>query len=413
MGSVLDRSVPRPAYEAVLDSYAGTAPIKVLSGVRRCGKSTLLKMLADRLSDQGVPSQNILYRRLDGYDVPLQPTVEWLDALLAQAVEGRVRDAPLCVFLDEVQEVPGWERAVRRLHASGLADIYLTGSNAFLLSSDLTTYLSGRYVQIPVYPLSFGEYRDFVVRMGLGPRSDDELLLRYVRFGGMPGIFEVDPFSDTAVARQLEAVHDTVVLNDVAKRFKVRDVDLLQKLVRYVFSTSGNLFSSNKIAAALTSMGRKTNVETVDAYIDALTRAFLIYPCFQAGLGGKAVLRPQRKLYVPDAGLRNLANGFNQRDLGFAVEGVVYMELVRRGYTVSVGAAPVGEVDFVAAKGGERRYLQVCDSVANPETLARELRPLEALGDSFPKEVVVRDPWGCGTTEKGIRVVALGEWLLG
>lgn len=413
MAEVEREYIPRPAYDAVLDSYRNTEPIKVLSGVRRCGKSSLLSMLTRRLQAQEIPESNLFYKKLDSFDVPLEPTAAWLEDLLRSALAQRDQNNPFYVFLDEIQEVPGWEKVVRRLHTERVADIYLTGSNAFLLSSDLATYLSGRYIEIPVWPLSFTEYQEFsrIADNGSVNLSKDELFSRYVRYGGMPGLFDKPSFTEDLVMKELTAIHDTVILNDVAKRFDLRDIDLLEKLVRYVYSTSGNLYSLRKISGTLTSMGRKTNPLTIDTYLNALRQAFLVLSCEQAGLAGKTVLQPQQKLYAPDTGLRNREIGFRPQDIGFQLENVVYCELRRRGYEVHVGAGESGEVDFVADRKDERLYVQVCDKMGEDATFERELKSIEAIHDSFPKIVLTRDSLAWGTTDAGIRIRSLIDWL--
>lgn len=413
MAEVEREYIPRPAYDAVLDSYRNTEPIKVLSGVRRCGKSSLLSMLTRRLQAQEIPESNLFYKKLDSFDVPLEPTAAWLEDLLRSALAQRDQNNPFYVFLDEIQEVPGWEKVVRRLHTERVADIYLTGSNAFLLSSDLATYLSGRYIEIPVWPLSFTEYQEFsrIADNGSVNLSKDELFSRYVRYGGMPGLFDKPSFTEDLVMKELTAIHDTVILNDVAKRFDLRDIDFLEKLVRYVYSTSGNLYSLRKISGTLTSMGRKTNPLTIDTYLNALRQAFLVLSCEQAGLAGKTVLQPQQKLYAPDTGLRNREIGFRPQDIGFQLENVVYCELRRRGYEVHVGAGEAGEVDFVADRKDERLYVQVCDKMGEDATFERELKSIEAIHDSFPKIVLTRDSLAWGTTDTGIRIRSLIDWL--
>lgn len=406
--------IPRPSYDSLLDSHLDTEPIKVLSGVRRCGKSSLLRMLAERLLAKGVPEENILYKKLDSFDTPLEPTSAWLDGLVRQTLAERRNSSPFYVFLDEVQEVPGWEKVVRRLHTEQVADIYLTGSNAFLLSSDLATYLSGRYIEVPVWPLSFSEYVDFshAADPCADELSQEDLFSRYVRYGGMPGLFDRPGFEEEFVAKELTAIHDTVILNDVAKRFDLRDIDLLEKLVRYVYSTSGSLFSARRISDALTSMGRKTNPATVDSYLDALRRAFLVHRCEQEGIAGKTVLQPMQKLFAPDTGLRNREIGFRPQDIGYQLENVVFCELRRRGYEVHVGAGASCEVDFVADRQDERIYVQVSSNVIEKETLDRELKSLEAVHDAFPKIVLTRDSLFWGTTGSGIVIRSLIGWLL-
>ena len=403
----------RPSYMRILEETLETPSIKVLSGIRRCGKSTLLRLFEKKLRKKGTPSENIVNIQLDSFDVPLEPDAAWLDELLVDRSRQANSAHPLYVLLDEVQEVEGWERPIRRLYESGWARIYLTGSNAFLLSSDLATYLSGRYIEIPVFPLSFKEYCDFAdCRKGHVDKNPAGLFDAYLRFGGMPGLFASTDFTEEAVTRELGAIRDTVLLNDVAKRFGIRDIALLEKLLRYVYSTSGNLFSANRVAGALTSMGRKTNPETVDNYLDVLKRAFALYDCTQMGLKGKAVLQPQRKYYAPDTGLRNLESGFRMQDIGFQLENIVFMELIRRGYEVNVGTLSHGEVDFVAQKRSDRAYFQICETLLDEDTRKREVSPLEAVGDSYAKVILTRDASAVGTTESGIRIMSLVDWLL-
>ena len=404
--------IARPRYDAMLDACLDEPSIKVLSGVRRCGKSTLLLMLVRRLQSKGVPPQNIFYRKLDSFDTPLEPDALWLEAQIRNALAQRRPEAPFYLFLDEIQEVKGWERVIRRVHTDRIATICLTGSNAFLLSSDLATYLSGRYIQIPIFPLSFKEYLLFSESTHRTEPTIEGLFARYIRYGGMPGLFESASFEEGPVYRELTAVHDTVILNDVARRFELRDVDLLEKLVRYIYSTSGNLFSSRKIAGALTSAGRKTNVSTIDSYLNALERAFLVSSCEQVGVAGKEVLQPLRKLYAPDTGLRNREIGFASKDIGFQLENAVFCELQRRGYSVGVGAGKNGEVDFVATRRADKLYIQVADTMVSEQTLEREKVSLAAIGDSFPKIILTRDALAWGTTPEGIRIQDVAGWLL-
>ncbi len=405
--------ISRPSYEKVLRDTLDNPSIKVLIGVRRCGKSSLLKMLARSLASDGVPEENLLYKKMDTFDVPLEPSAAWLDEMLSSSLAAAKSASPLYVFLDEIQEVKGWEKPVRRLHESGRARIYLTGSNAFLLSSDLATYLSGRYIEIPVSPLSFKEYCGFVDHFrSEGDAGVPGLFARYMRYGGMPGLFAASAFASDSAARELSAIRDTVLLNDVAKRFGIRDIDLLEKLLRYVYRTSGNLFSANRVSGALTSMGRKTNPETIDNYLSALRRAFALYECEQIGLRGKEILQPQKKYYAPDTGLRNLETGFQMQDIGFQLENIVFMELVRRGYSVGVGTLPTGEIDFVAQRRADRVYIQVCETLLDESTRERELAPLNTINDAFPKIILTRDAAAEGITDKGVQIKLVTDWLL-
>ena len=229
----------------------------------------------------------------------------------------------------------------------------------------------------------------------------------------MPGLFALRELTQEGTARELSAIMDTVVLNDVARRLNLRDVALLQRLIAYLFSTSGNLFSTNKVVGALTNMGRRTSSETIDNYINALEQAFIVREASQTGLQGKTVLAPLRKFYPVDLGLRNLATRFRAGDTGFQLENLVFNELIRRGYYIEVGALRTGEVDFVATRADERLYVQVTETMLGEKTRERELTPLLAVRDAFPKMVLTLDRLGLGVTEEGIRVANTIDWVLG
>ena len=405
--------IPRPLYDKVIDSFVGTPEVKVLVGVRRCGKSSLLALLANRLRGRGVPDRCIVQLKLDGYDVPLNPDARWLDVQICLRLADVAADETAYVLLDEVQEVAGWEDVVRRVNTLPNVQVFIAGSNARVLSGELATLLAGRYVEIPVYPLGFEEYISLAKAFGWDVESSEGLLSDYVTFGGMPALFAYARGDVGAYERVLSGIFDTVILKDVVGRSHVKDVDLLEKVVRYVFSTSGNLFSTKRVVDALASAGRKASQETVDNYLAALVNAKVMTACEQQGLAGKEVLRPQRKFYPMDNGLRNLTIGFNRtRDTGYQLEAVVFNELVRRGWKAGVGALTAGEVDFVATRRDERLYIQVCQSVLDETTFAREVASLEAIQDSFPKVVLVADRWKTGVTSSGIRVVNLADWLL-
>lgn len=412
-GSHMDRRrpIPRPAYDGKLEKSLGSPNIKVLTGIRRCGKSTLLSMLVARMEAQGFPSSNIFYRKFDQFGMPVNPDAEWL---LSELIEARRHADPALsfrVFLDEVQEVHGWEKVVRQLHTDRACDVFITGSNAYVLSSDLSTFLAGRYERIDVYPLSFREYCDFSQVYATSLR-EDERFRSYATFGGMPGLFELPSLDEQSIGDELSTLFDAIILNDVARRASISDMDLLTKLIRYAYSTSGSLFSTKKISDALTSMGRKVKPETVDNYLAALFRAFALYECEQEGLAGKRVLRPLRKLYPADTGFRNLPNGFNGSDIGYQLENIVFMELVRRGFTPFVGALQNSEIDFVAKRGDDRLYIQVTASLLDEDVYQRELAPLKTVSDSFPKMILTLDGWREGVTDSGIRIQRLEDWLL-
>ncbi|MDO4854601.1 MAG: ATP-binding protein [Coriobacteriia bacterium] len=404
--------VSRPDYEQRLRKLRETEDIKVLTGVRRCGKSSLLHWLKSDLLSNGVEECNIFYCRLDAFGAPVNPNAEWLQSEISQAISNSNQSKCFYVLLDEIQDVQSWERIVRQLHTRPNTDVYITGSNAYVLSSDLATLIGGRYVEVKVQPLSFAEYLSFAEAYGLSFDSKAAAFAEYLRYGGMPALFHLKERTVEELSQLLRTIYETVILNDVAARTKINDLDLLSKLVRYVFSTSGSLFSTNKITNTLTSNGRKTRPETIDGYLRALTDALILYECEQMGLAGKEILRPQRKFYPVDTGLRNLMRNFAPGDSGFQIENVVHNELTRRGWKPTVGTLRAGEVDFVAEKAQERCYVQVSESIADPSTYERELAPLNAIDDAWPKYVLTADYLNCGTTENGIQIVNIIDWLL-
>ena len=406
--------INRPQYMNLLESYRGSEHIKVLQGIRRCGKSSLLEMLRARLLTEGVPACNIYRRRFDEFGLPLEFTAQQLTDELQRMLSGSDDAQMRYVFLDEIQEVQGWPKVVRGLHTLENVDVYITGSNAHLLSTDLATVLAGRTVTIDVHPLSFKEYLEFTRTLfaDRAQLSHDELFADYVRFGGMPTLFALREFNEESIARELGSVYDTVILRDVAQHLQIRDLPLLNRLVTYLFSTSGNLFSTRKIVGALVSGGRKTSAETAESYIDGLMRAFILFEATQFGLQGKDLLNPLRKFYAEDCGLRNIANGFSSRNYGFQLENVVATELRRRGYDVHVGRLRGAEIDFVAQRFDGRTYIQVTETMLDEAIRERELAPLQALHDSFPKTVLTLDRFRLGMTPDGIEIRNIVDWLL-
>ena len=407
------RYVNRPEYEDQLRRLRDTEDVKVLTGVRRCGKSTLLQWLKDDLLACGVQQHNVFYRRMDMFGMPVSPTAEWLVSELTESLQHSDSEAPFYVLLDEIQDVANWERVVRQLHTRPNIDVYITGSNAYVLSSDLATLIGGRYVELKIQPLSFAEYCEFATAYGLSFSNEEAAFAEYLRYGGMPALFHLKERTQDQVAQLLRTVYETVILNDVAARAHISDLDLLGKLIRYVFSTSGSLFSTSKIANTLTSAGRKTRPETVDSYLRALVDALILYECEQEGLAGKEVLRPQRKFYPVDTGLRNLMRNFAIGDVGYQIENVVHNELLHRGWSVTVGVLRAGEVDFVAERAQERVYVQVTESMSDEAARKRELAPFGLIDDAWPKCVLTTDRLYCGVTDQGYRIANVIDWLLG
>lgn len=401
--------IARDKLTDTLRSHRNTPEIKVLTGVRRCGKSTLLEHYAQSLLDDGVPASNIFTRRFDSFDTPIGYSATDLHADLMQATQ-EARPGPFYVFLDEIQDVPGWEEVVRRLHSRDDTDVYITGSNARLLSGELATHLTGRYITIPVYPLSFDEYQRHHRAQGTTD-STDQLFSKYMMFGGMPGLFVTGQPDQDKATEILTSIYESIVMKDVAGRYGIRDIATLEKLSRYLFSTSGNLFSVNKVANTLASAGANASYATVDNQISALERSFIVYSAQQERMRGKELLRPQRKFYPVDNGFRNLATGFNGSDRGAQLEGIVFMELQRRGYDVTIGSLPDGEIDFIAKRGNDKQYIQVTLNMTEEQTRERELAPLRRLGDAFPRTVLTLDWHSEGMTDEGIHITNVMDWL--
>lgn len=401
--------IARDKLTDTLRNHRNTPEIKVLTGVRRCGKSTLLEHYAQSLLDDGVPASNIFTRRFDSFDTPIGYLATDLHADLMQATQ-ESRPGPFYVFLDEIQDVPGWEEVVRRLHSRDDTDVYITGSNARLLSGELATHLTGRYITIPVYPLSFDEYQRHHRAQGTTD-STDQLFSKYMMFGGMPGLFATGQPDQDKATEILTSIYESIVMKDVAGRYGIRDIATLEKLSRYLFSTSGNLFSVNKVANTLASAGANASYATVDNQISALERSFIVYNAQQKRMRGKELLRPQRKFYPVDNGFRNLATGFNGSDRGAQLEGIVFMELQRRGYDVTIGSLPDGEIDFIAKRGNNKQYIQVTLNMTEEQTRERELDPLRRLGDAFPRTVLTLDWHSEGMTDEGIHITNVMDWL--
>lgn len=401
--------IARDKLTDTLRSHRNTPEIKVLTGVRRCGKSTLLEHYAQSLLDDGVPASNIFTRRFDSFDTPIGYSATDLHADLMQATQ-ESRPGPFYVFLDEIQDVPGWEEVVRRLHSRDDTDVYITGSNARLLSGELATHLTGRYITIPVYPLSFDEYQRHHRAQGTTD-STDQLFSKYMMFGGMPGLFATGQPDQDKATEILTSIYESIVMKDVAGRYGIRDIATLEKLSRYLFSMSGNLFSVNKVANTLTSAGANASYATVDNQISALERSFIVYSAQQERMRGKELLRPQRKFYPVDNGFRNLATGFNGSDRGAQLEGIVFMELQRHGYDVTIGSLPDGEIDFIAKRGNNKQYIQVTLNMTEEQTRERELAPLRRLGDAFPRTVLTLDWHSEGMTDEGIHITNVMDWL--
>ena len=394
--------VLRPQYMNTLRQYRDVPLVKILAGIRRCGKSTILEMLRDDLIAGGVAADRVIFLRYtsEDFDDGMTDRDMYKDIRSRMIGEGRYY-----LLLDEVQEIEGWEKAVNSLLENADTDIYVTGSNSKLMSSEISTYLTGRYVSIPVYTLSFAEFLDF--RQG-DRRSVKELLNEYIRMGGFP-IVALGNFDERSAYQIVEGIYTSVVTNDITRRHNITNYDLFNRVVKYVVENVGKTFSANAIVKFLKSEGRSLSVEAVYNYLSWLEKAFVIYRCQRYDLQGKSVLKTQEKFYLADPSLKYCIMGFNPKSIASMLENVVYFELRRRGYEVYIGKNESREIDFVAVRRDERIYVQVCRQL--PEESDREVANLLEIKDHYPKYVVTLDELAAGNIN-GVRIVHLADFLL-
>ncbi len=396
--------IKRELYLKKLLSLKDQPIIKVLTGMRRAGKSTLLDLLEEAFMAAGVPKAQIIHLNFEWMALDEIRDYHQLYALLQERMRGQ---QTVYLLLDEIQLVEHWERAVNSLFAERRADIYLTGSNAKLLSSEIATLLAGRYALIEVYPLSFREYLMFLPE---AEREADAAFQRYLQYGGLP-IVPGMPQDEDLIQTVLSGIYNTVLMKDIVQRNAVRDPDLLERIVRFLTAHVGSAVSTSKISGYLTSQGRKTSPTTIDNYLKMLSDAFIFYRAERYDIKGKQYLKTQEKYYIVDIGLRNALLGFHGGDYGHILENIVYLELRRRGYEVGVGKLGTLEVDFVATKPGRKVYYQVSASILDETTRARELAPLRKIPDQYEKVILTMDRTFVKDFD-GIRNVNIIDFLL-
>lgn len=392
----------RSRYLDILRNYRDVPIVKILAGIRRCGKSTILEMLREELLSVGIPSDHVITMRYtsENFDDGMSSKEMYQGIKEKMTDDGRYY-----LLLDEVQEVDGWEKAINSLLEDANTDIYVTGSNSKLMSSEISTYLTGRYISIPVYTLSFAEYLAFKKNSKL---SEKELLNEYIRMGGFP-IVALGNFDERSSYQIVEGIYNSVITSDITKRHQVKNFDLFNRVVRYIVENVGKTFSANAIVKFLKSEGRALSVETVYNYLGWLEKAFVIYRCSRYDLQGKSVLKTQEKFYLADASLKYSTIGFNPKSIAAMLENIVYFELRRKGYDVYVGKNEKKEVDFVAVQRDERIYVQVCRRL--PEESDREVANLLEIKDHYPKYVVTLDELASGNVN-GVKIMHLAEFLL-
>jgi hypothetical protein len=373
-------------YVARLRRFLDTPLIKVVTGVRRAGKSSLLRLLQDELRSIGVSDDRILTINMESLEFEHLKDHRSLYDYVKRRVQPGNR---LYLFVDEVQNVDQWERAIDSLFAEEVADIYVTGSTAHLLASDLATRLTGRYVQIPVYPLRFREFVHFMT-VRRADITAEAAWPRYLRYGGFPGVHYL-PLDDEAVFTYLNSLYNTVALKDIVERHGLREPGQLDLITRYLFDNCGNITSAKRIADYLSAQGLAVSATRVQNYLAYLHDAFLVYRCRRYDLKGRRHLELKDKYYMVDVGIRHGLIGYRSQDISGLLENVVYLELLARGYTVSVGKLPDGEIDFIAERQNERIYIQVTYLLAEKRTIDREFGALERIRDNYPKLVLSLD----------------------
>ena len=396
--------IQREQYLAFLRRHKDQDVIKVVSGVRRCGKSTLFELFKQELLASGVKANQIISINFE--DLEYEPLQEY-HALHEYIVERLIPDIPMYVFLDEVQHVVQFEKVVGSLFVKPNVDIYITGSNAYFMSSDIATLLTGRYVQVEMLPLSFKEFHSAYSQQNL---SDMDIYNLYIEHSSFPRLVHVE--DDESIDEYLESILNTVVLKDIVTRLKITDVPLLLDIIKYLLANIGSLINPTKIANTLTSYGRKTDNKTVEKYLQGLKDGLLIYEVDRFDVKGKALLQRNAKYYVVDSAFRKFLLSRTDSDRGHILENIVYLELVRRGYRVYVGHLQNGEIDFVAKKPHRLEYYQVSYSVMEDTTLRRELSPLEKLDDNYPKYLLTMDVLHKTDNHNGIEQKNVLDWLL-
>ncbi len=402
--------IKREAYMSRIRPFIGSDLVKVLTGIRRCGKSVMLELIQEEITASGVdPSQFISINFENMSNASLCTAQALHDEIIGRAAQ---LSGKVYLFFDEIQEVQDWETCINSFRVELDCDIYITGSNAKLLSGELATYLAGRYVEFVIYPFSFDEF--IQLYRTIFPEADVRTCFnRYLTAGGMPYLANLR-YEEIACRQYLQDLFNSVELKDIVQRNKVRDVDMLERIIAYVTANIGTTFSSTAISKYLKSEGRSVSPETVLGYLKACTDAFLFYQVKRQDLRGKKILTVNEKYYVADHGVREAVFGGNQRDINLVLENIVYLELLRRGYVVTVGKVGDKEVDFICESQGNRLYIQVAYLLASEETIQREFGVYERVRDNYPKYVLTLDEFDMsrdGINHRNIRDFLLEkEW---
>ena len=396
----------RPLYVDKIMAYVDTPFVKILTGIRRCGKSTILKMIMEKLSaERGIPEERILSYRFDSMEYEDMTAKQIYDAIKVRLSSGE----RTYLFLDEVQEIAGWEKVVNSLASDFNVDIYVTGSNSRMMSSEISSYLTGRYIAFRIYTLSFAEYLTFKAAYTVVGTPREELA-NYIRLGGFPAT-HLQAYSADEIYTIVRDIYNSTVFSDIVKRNQVRKIDQLERVVKYAFGNVGNTFSAKSVSDYLKAEKRALDNETVYGYLEKLEKAYLLHRCSRFDLRGKEILKTQEKFYLADTSLRYSVLGYDSDTVAVSLENAVYLELCRRGYTVNVGKTAEGEIDFVATRQSDKLYIQVTQEIGSEKTEHREYDRLLSVADNHPKYVLLTNDFAGGNYQ-GIKTMHAADFLL-
>ena len=398
--------IERPLYLDKIMPFVDTPFVKILTGVRRCGKSTILKMIIKKIKkEKNVDDEQILNYRFDSMEYGDMTTKELYLELKSKIIQSK----KTYLFLDEIQEIEGWEKVVNTLASDFDVDIYITESNSRMMSSEISTYLTGRYITFHIYTLSFEEYLMFK-KSYMTLKDLKQEFSQYVRLGGFPATHLQD-YSQDEVYTIVKDIYNSTIFSDIVRRNQVKKIDQLERVVKYTFNNIGNTFSAKSISNYFKSEQRKIDNETVCSYLEKLQKAYILHKCSRYDLQGKNILKTQEKFYLADVSLRYSALGYAVDSIASSLENIVYLELKRRGYDVYIGKIKDKEIDFVATKQNEKIYVQVTQEIKSEKTLKREYEQLLEIRDNYPKYVVMADDFAGGNYE-GIKTMNIVDFLL-
>lgn len=396
----------RKTYMDKIIPFIDTPFVKILTGVRRCGKSTVMEMIKEELLQRGISKENIISYRFDSLENEEIDTASKLYKEIKRQVR---KDEKMYIFLDEIQEVKDWEKAANSFLSDFGADVYVTGSNSRMMSSEISTYLTGRYVSFRIYPLSFSEYLEF--RKTYADWNDIySEFARYIRFGGFPAL-QLQEYSLDSAYTVVRDIYNSTIFTDIVKRSQIRKIDQLERIVKYTFSNTGQTFSALSLSKYLKSQNRSMDPETVYNYLSKLESAYILHRCSRFDIRGKEILKTQEKFYLADPAFRFAVLGFNEDDVASTLENIVFLELRHRGYDVYVGKLDQNEIDFVAVRQNEKLYIQIAQEISSEKTKEREYGNLLSIADNYPKYVLRTDILTGGNHE-GIKTMHVADFLL-